>query len=46
MRELSMTEAQVYDAGFRSKRVQPVVKLEGSGLAQQILFAYRDPDAG
>lgn len=46
MRVLSMTEQQVLDAGFGSRRVRPLVTLDpATGHARAILFQYARKDA-
>ncbi len=41
--DLSLTETQVLDAGFRSKQIRPLVTADPeTGLARAILFQHRD----
>ena len=47
MRELSLKEQQVLDAGFRSRRIRPLVAVDpDSGHARAILFQHRDGRTG
>ncbi len=40
MRHLSMTEADIMNAAFRSNRVEPKVKKDEDGFADSLFFEY------
>lgn len=44
MARLSLTEAEVLSAAFRSKKISPVVGVDDKGRADKLLFEYSGED--